>query len=135
MDTLTLQSRTADPFVVLSATGELDLHTQDVFEDVLNQHLAVSPVVVDLSGVDFLAISALRSLVLCHAKAGTAGHQLFFAEASQQALRLLLLAGLAEVLPIRDSVEQVVCDSVVLTRPAGSLVDEPLGELTKLDVG
>ena len=111
MHTLTIEPHDSDPFVVLKATGELDLATQDQFEQVVAGHLDSSPVVVDLSGVEFVDISALRSLVICHGLAGTSGHELFYADASRQALRLLSVAELDSVLPMRLSVAEAVCSS------------------------
>ena len=135
MDTLTLQSRSADPYVVLRASGELDLHTQDVFEEVVSRHLSMSSVVVDFSGVEFLSASAIGSLVQCHSEAGSRGHELFYAEASQQALRLLVVAGLADVLPLCDSVAQLVCRSTSGGTALGGFPHQSLGDLAQLDVG
>ena len=108
MQALQLQPQKADPFVVLRATGELDLHTQDEFEQAVRRLLSSSPVVVDLSGIDFLAISALRSLLVCHRLAASMGHVLFFAEPSRQTLRLLEVSGLDTVLPVAPTVAQVI---------------------------
>ena len=146
MQSLLLQPHSADPFLVLEATGELDLHTQDEFEREVSRHLSVSSVVVDLSGLDFLAISALRSLIVCHRQAGPTGHQLFYAEASPQILRLLSLSGLDAVMPVAASVAQVLGASAALDHvdpvpglavgaPVGGFVDQTSRDLAQLDVG
>lgn len=139
---LTLKSTTEDPFVVLTAIGDLDLHTQDLLEETVTQQLERSPVVVDLGQVEFLAVSALRTLMVCNAMAGSNARELFFAGAPGQTQRLISIAGLAEVLPIRASVAEALCSSAaaaavppVLVRPGTHLVDQPLGELAQLDVG
>jgi anti-sigma B factor antagonist len=117
---LLLQPHSADPFVVLKASGELDLHTQDEFEREVARLLGISAVVVDLSGLDFLAVAALRSLMVCHRQAATAGHELFYAEPSSQTLRLLTLSGLDAVLPVAASVAQVVDASASVNGADGS---------------
>lgn len=104
MQTLFLVSQESDPFVVLKATGELDLHTQDEFERTVTELLESSPVLVDLSELDFFAISALRCLVVCHRKAVSTGHEVFYVEPSRQLLRLLSISGLEGVLPVRSPV-------------------------------
>jgi anti-anti-sigma factor len=137
--TLTLKSTAEDQFVVFTAVGELDLHTQDLFEEAVTRQLALTPVVVDLGEVAFLAISALRSLMVCNAMAGTYAHELYYARTPDQTRRLLNIAGLDEVLPIRASVGEAICSSSlhppVLVRPTAGLADEPVGDLAKLDVG
>lgn len=135
MQTLRIESHSSDPYVVLKAVGELDLHTQDEFEHAVLEPLRSSPVVVDLSEVDFLAVSALRSLLACHGRAAADGRQLLFAQPSRQAVRLLSLAGLDRVLPVRPTVAEAVCESVVVLRPLGGLADQAVGDLTQLDVG
>ncbi len=133
---LNLESHAADAFTVVRATGELDLDTQDEFEDVVSAHLTSSSVVVDLSDVEFLAISALRALMVCHAVAGGVGREVYYAGPTRQTRRLLDVAGLDATLTLRSSVDEVVCGSPdVLVRPRGSLSDQPLGDHAQLDVG
>ena len=113
METLTLRSHTSEPFTVFEVVGELDLHTQGEFEEAVSRQLVTSPVIVDLSGVEFLAISALRSLMVCHGIAGAEGRPLFYAGPTRQTVRLLSVAGLDEVLPVRPSVADAVGGSAV----------------------
>jgi anti-sigma B factor antagonist len=139
MDTLTLHSHTSSPFVIFEAVGELDLHTQDDFEDTVSEQLGRTAVVVDLSGVEFLAASAIRALMVCHGVAGSAGRELYYAGPTRQTTRLLSVAGLDEVLPVRSSVAEAVCasaaDPAVLVRSVGGVAHQPLGDLAQLDVG
>lgn len=138
---LTLKSTTEEPFVVLTAIGELDLHTQDLLEDTVTQHLERTPVVVDLGQVEFLAVSALRTLMVCNAMAGSNARELFFAGPPGQTKRLISIAGLDGVLPIRASVAEAICTSgaptvpPVLVRSGAHVLDEALGDLAQLDVG
>lgn len=108
MNPLMLDHSEGDPFAVLRVSGELDLCTQDEFEQAVRRLLGSSPVVVDLSGVDFLAISALQSLLVCHRLAASMGRVLFFAEPSPQTVRLLQVSGLDTVLPVAPTVAGVV---------------------------
>ena len=138
MNHLRLDAQSSDHFTVVRAVGELDLHTQGEFEGVVSSHLGSSSVVVDMSEIEFLAISALRSLMLCHAVAGTAGRELYYAGPTSQSRRLLTVAGLDEMLPLRSSVDEVVCGSAqapVVVRPLSGLADQSLGDHAQLDVG
>lgn len=108
MQSLILQPHQADPFTLLKASGELDLHNQDQFEQMVADSLRSGPVIVDLSGLEFFAICALRSLVVCHRLATSTGHELCFAQPSSQLLRLLRISGLLEVLPVRPTLDRAV---------------------------
>ena len=85
--------RSADPFVVFEVTGDLDLHTQDGFERAVGDRLKSSAVVVDLSGMEFLAVTSLRSMMVCHHLAAGEKHAIVYAGAPRQARRLLRVAG------------------------------------------
>ena len=138
MHALSLDSRPSDHFTVVRAVGELDLHTQDDFEAVVSGHLTSDSVVVDLSDVEFLAISALRALMVCHAIAGGAGREIYYAGPTRQTRRLLDVAGLGETLSLRASVAEVICPSAGVARaqrPYDGLGHQSLGDLAQLDVG
>lgn len=108
MHTLSLDPQESDPFVVLRASGEVDLHNLDELERGVGALLESSSVVVDLSGLDFFAICALRSLIVCHQLAGVNGHEVFWAEPSSQLARLLTLSGLDQVLHVRSPLAENV---------------------------
>ena len=108
MQSLWLDPHVSDPFVVLRATGEVDLHNQHELERVVGELLERSPVVVDLSGLDFFAISALRSLIVCHNLAASRGHEVFYAEPPSQLARLLDISGLDAVLRVGSPLSQDV---------------------------
>jgi anti-anti-sigma factor len=139
MKSLTLRPHTSDHFVVLQAVGELDLHTQGDFEETVSRQLVSTPVIVDLSGLEFLAISALRSLMVCHGIAGAEGQELYYAGPTEQTARLLEVAGLDEVLPIRRSVTDAIGgsapDATAVAQSVRGLADDSLGDLPQLDVG
>ena len=139
MNALTMNITVEDPIAVFTVIGEIDLHTQDLFERAVAEQLARSPVVVDLSGVEFLAISALRSLLACNAAAARHGHELYYAQVPGQVLRLLSITGLDEALPLRASVAEVICPSatspMVLVRPGAGVTERPRNELAQSDAG
>ncbi|WP_238993488.1 STAS domain-containing protein [Nocardioides caldifontis] len=112
-----MQSPTMDPappeqpFVVFEVTGELDLHNQDGFEAEVTRRLAEGSVVIDLSHLEFLSISSLRSLLVCERSATASNRQVVYAGPPRQARRLIEVAGLTEVLrmsaTLRDATDQV----------------------------
>lgn len=86
------------PVVVLRVTGELDLDNQGQFEQSVLERLTTDSVVLDCSGLEFLAISALRSLDVCAAAAAAADRQFTLMCPSEQVSRLLALAGMEHLL-------------------------------------
>jgi anti-anti-sigma factor len=93
-----------EPFVVVEVTGELDLDTQDRFEAEVAGHLVAHSVVIDMSRLEFLAISSLRSLLLCDRSATEGQRRVVYAGPSRQARRLLEVAGLDGVLRVSPTV-------------------------------
>ena len=101
MQSATMESTLNDePFAVMHVTGELDLDTQDTFEAEVADRLKGGSVVIDLSGLEFLAISSLRSLLACEQTAVLDGRRVVYAGAPMQALRLLAVSGLDGVLSV-----------------------------------
>jgi anti-sigma B factor antagonist len=117
---LQIHARSEGPFVVLDVAGELDLATQPDFERAVIDRLTTAPVVVDLSGLEFFAISSLSSLVVCHTAATSCGRELWFAAPSRQLVRLLHLSGLDDVLAVHRTVDEVVRRPLVTRQPAGA---------------
>jgi anti-anti-sigma factor len=105
-----MQSPTVDrasldqPFVVVEVSGELDLDNQGGFEAEVAQHLEDRSVVIDMSQLEFLAISSLRSLILCDRSATEGRRRVVYAGPQRQARRLLEVAGLDGVLRISPTV-------------------------------
>ena len=104
MPILDVLRRSAGRPVLIQLSGELDIATQSSFESQVSCELDRSSVVVDLSRVGFLAISALRSLLLVDRYATVRGRAVVFAEPPPAARRLLALAGLESVLVLRSTV-------------------------------
>jgi anti-anti-sigma factor len=103
VQTLIHPASSHDPYVLLEISGELDLDTQDGFEEVVSGHLGSGSVVLDMSQVEFLAIASLRSLLSCQSAAEAGAHHLVYAETPDQARRLLELSGVAGQLEMCDS--------------------------------
>ncbi len=93
MSTVIFEARLEDGCVALDARGAVDLATQERFEATVVGNLALAPVVLDLSGVDFFAISALGALLRCEAAAEALGHPLVLTRPRSLVLLLLELAG------------------------------------------
>jgi anti-anti-sigma factor len=101
MQSATIESAPPDePFAVMQVTGELDLHTLDGFEAEVAQRLKGGSLVIDLSGLEFLAVCSLRSLLSCERSALEEQRRVVYAGAPQQARRLLHVSGLDEVLRV-----------------------------------
>ncbi|HLN76111.1 MAG TPA: STAS domain-containing protein [Nocardioidaceae bacterium] len=111
MDVLGIDPRLSEVLFVLKVSGDLDLETQSRFEATVFDLLDRGSVVVDLTRLEFMAISSLRSLVLGHRYAASRRHALVFAGPSRQTRRLLSVARLDSVLHIRPSVT-AACDDL-----------------------
>ncbi len=122
MADLHLDAYSTGAATVVVVSGELDLTTELRFEAQLLRALSDGPVVVDLAGVEFFAISTLASLVSCHRASLEAAVPLVIAAAPPAVRRLLHIAGLDAEIPLYPSVE-VGCDAV---RSLGGLRDPQL---------
>jgi anti-anti-sigma factor len=86
------------PVVTLRVTGELDLDNQQQFEWDVVERLRSASVVVDCSALEFLSISALRSLDRCATQAEATHHTFVLTSPSPQVRRLLALAEMEHLL-------------------------------------
>ncbi len=77
----------------LRVVGDLDLDTVGEFEHDVAVLLEQSSVVVDLSGLDFLAIASLPALLECQRRASVHARSLVYRDPPVQARRLLELSG------------------------------------------
>jgi anti-sigma B factor antagonist len=97
--------------VVISLTGEHDLTTAPTLRERLDEAFGKgSPVVVNLSGAEFIDSSIIGVLVDMHKRAGEAG--LGFATALEDGAapvrRVLEVTGLDRNLPVRDSEREAI---------------------------
>lgn len=81
---------------VVVATGDVDLAGGPVLEQAILRREAAGPVVIDLSAVDFIDSSGLRSLLWASRRAKDRGQELELRTPSAGVQRLLSLTGTAE---------------------------------------
>lgn len=73
-DTMSTSVATHDGATVLTVSGEVDLATASALETAIEGILAAKPtaLIIDLSGVSFLASAGMAALVAAHQRAGEA---------------------------------------------------------------
>lgn len=88
--------REGDEVAVLRVSGETDLHTAPRFSRDVDEVTSPSsgPVVLDLTGLDFIESTALRVLVGALLRAGGEGRSLVLVIPNRQVLRVFSVAGL-----------------------------------------
>ncbi len=95
--------------VVASVLGELDVTTSQRFDDCLSEAAASSDrVILDLSGVDFMDTTALAVIVGHWRRRVAAGGLFFLAGARYRCTKALWITGLADRLPMYDTVDQAL---------------------------
>lgn len=93
--------------VVVAFAGEIDLEHSPKAREVLLECVGrACPVLVDLSGVDYIDSSGVASLVEALQQAKGRGGSLALVAVSPSALRVLELARLDKVFTIHDSVAE-----------------------------
>ena len=86
--------------ILVTAHGELDLHTAGEMSEVLSRACAQAPavVVVDLTSVGFMDCAALRAVLAARDLMRSRGGDLVVRGASRRCWRLLVLTGLTDLL-------------------------------------
>ena len=87
---------------VFEVIGEVDAHSAPA----LVEHLTAvggDTLVLDLAGVTFMDSSGLRVVVNLHQLAETGGPELVIKDPSRPVVRLFEIAGLTELLAVRES--------------------------------
>ncbi len=98
-----------DASVVASIQGELDVVSSERFDDFLAEAAATShQVILDLSGVDFMDTTALAVIVGHWRRQVAAGGLFFLAGARYRYTKALWITGLADRLPMYDSVDEAL---------------------------
>lgn len=94
---------------VVAVHGEVDLSTVPAFESAIDDALAREPkaLVIDLSGVDFLASAGLQTLVATHERIGKNGRFAVVADgpATSRPIRLI---GLDEILSLYPTMPEAM---------------------------
>lgn len=106
---LTVEVTTKAQVSVLSAVGAIDLATVETLEAAIEKVIdsEKGPIVVDLSGVDFLASAGIALLVATHQRIDADRGLAVVADGPVTA-RPLMLTGLDEVLHIYPTVDDAV---------------------------
>ncbi len=95
--------------VVASVRGELDVVSSERFDDFLAEAAATSDrVILDLSGVDFMDTTALAVIVGHWSHQAAAGGLFFLAGARYRYTKALWITGLADRLPMYDTVDEAL---------------------------
>ena len=109
---LTIERDDRDGCIVLTVRGEVDLSTGVRLAEAGNDALRDGtrrPVVLDLSGVDFLSSSGLGILVALHDEGRDLGVPLrVVVDPTRPVIRPIRTMGLDEVLALYDSVDEAV---------------------------
>jgi anti-sigma B factor antagonist len=109
VDELRLSSKSQGGFVVVAVGGELDVVTCSQFDEYLAQTRSDGKhVILDLSAVDFMDTGSLAVIVGHWKQLTAAGGTLVLAGARYRYTKTLWITGLAERLPMYDTVEEAL---------------------------
>jgi anti-sigma B factor antagonist len=109
MTEIQLSTQTRDAAVVVAVRGELDVVNSQQFDDYLAEASAgTDRVVLDLSAVDFMDTSALAVVVSHWRRQVEAGGMFLLAGARYRYTKALWITGLADRLPLYDSVDDAL---------------------------
>lgn len=109
VDDLRLSSKSQGGFVIVAVGGELDVVTGRQFDEYLEQARSDHKrVILDLSAVDFMDTGSLAVIVGHWKQLTAAGGTLVLAGARYRYTKTLWITGLAERLPLYDTVEEAL---------------------------
>ena len=109
MDDLRLSSKSQGGFVIVAVGGELDVVTSRQFDEYLTQARGDHKhVILDLSAVDFMDTGSLAVIVGHWKQLTAAGGTLVLAGARYRYTKTLWITGLADRLPLYDTVEEAL---------------------------
>jgi anti-sigma B factor antagonist len=95
--------------VVVAAAGELDVTSSQQFDECLSEASSSSDrMILDLSGVDFMDTSALAVIVSHWRRQVEADGMFLLAGARYRYTKALWITGLADRLPMYDSVDEAL---------------------------
>ena len=118
VDDLRLSSSRRDGYVIVAVGGELDVVTSRQFDEYLTQVRGDdSRVILDLSAVDFMDTGSLAVIVGHWKQLSAAGGTLMLAGARYRYTKTLWITGLADRLPMYDSVEAALSAHTGEVRP------------------
>jgi anti-sigma B factor antagonist len=109
VDELRLSSKRRDGFVIVVVGGELDVVTSRQFDEFLTQARGEDDrVILDLSAVDFMDTGSLAVIVGHWKQLTAAGGTLVLAGARYRYTKTLWITGLADRLPLYESVDEAI---------------------------
>lgn len=117
-DPITTSVNYDDGIAVVAVEGEIDLATIPAFEAAIGEALAHKPtaLIVDLSGVGFLASAGLQSLVATHESIGKSAE--FAVVADGPAIsRPIELTGLDQILSLHPTMAEAIAAVGARSRP------------------
>ncbi len=104
--------------VVVSVRGELDITSSPRFDECLSEARGRGDrVVLDMSGVDFMDTTALAVIVGHWRRLAAAGGVFALAGARYRYTKALWITGLADRLPMYDTVDEALAASSEATEP------------------
>ena len=109
MEGIRISSQRRDGFAVVAVSGELDIVTSRRFDECLAEvRRDDGHVIIDLSEVDFMDTGSLAVIVGHWKQVTAAGGTLALAGARYRYTKTLWITGLADRLPMYDSVDAAV---------------------------
>ena len=109
MEGIRILSERRDGFAVVAISGELDIVTSRRFDDCLaDVRRDDAHIIIDLSAVDFMDTGSLAVIVGHWKQVTAAGGTLALAGARYRYTKTLWITGLADRLPMYDSVDAAV---------------------------
>ena len=121
MDGIRISSARRDGFAVVAVSGELDIVTSRRFDECLAEvRRDDMNVIIDLSAVDFMDTGSLAVIVGHWKQVTAAGGTLALAGARYRYTKTLWITGLADRLPMYDSVDAAVAAGAAGTGEAAA---------------
>ena len=118
---LSLSSERRGPYTVVKVAGNLDLITRDQFDQFMTKaRRDNSQVIIDMSAVTFMDTGCLAVIVGHWKKLLSGSGNLILAGAQYRPAKALWITGLADRLPLYDSVDEAVAGAEAITPPTGS---------------
>ena len=110
MEGIRISSQQRDGFAVVAVSGELDIVTSRRFDEFLAEvrRNGDDHIIIDLSAVDFMDTGSLAVIVGHWKQVTAAGGTLALAGARYRYTKTLWITGLADRLPLHDSVDAAV---------------------------
>jgi anti-sigma B factor antagonist len=104
------EDRTPDGVVTVRATGEIDIVGAPLLRRAASQELAASPraLILDLSGVSFLAAAGVGALAFAVRRAAERGVPVRVVASNRVVLRVLELTGTDRLVPIHATEDRAV---------------------------